>query len=152
MIDSLTGSSIVIATKLDGGEQHLTKLSPSDFVAIANYLGTERRNSIIQNAGAAQLAPQELFRILNDFDARPVTLGDIIDAAKRSDIQRDVLLRALRRSDADADEAELDAMNLDLSDIFRLVLQLLHVKLEPVKNGQAGERPLPDAPEEPASP
>lgn len=152
MIDSLTGSTVVIATKLGGGEQQLSKLSPSDFVAIANYLGLERRNSIIANAKLAQIEPMELFRILNDFDARPVTMADIIDAAKRSDVQRDVLLRSLRRSKSDATEADVDAMNLDLTDIFRLVFQLLHVKLEPIKKGQASQSPLPVAPEEPASP
>lgn len=145
MTDPTNGSVTVEAPKLGGGAVSMKKLSPSDFVTLANRLTKERRESIVQNAKDAGTDPKELAAALNAFDARPVTRVDVVTAAQLPAIQAEIFRLSLVRAKPEATDADVDALELDLSDAYRLALSLLHIDVAAkpaAKDRKEGDRPL----------
>jgi hypothetical protein len=154
--DPNNGSRTVAALLLDGGTIDLQKLTPSDFVALANFIVKPRREKLEANAKAAGYTGKELFERLNEFDSRPITRAEIIDAVKLPDVQAEVFRRSLARQKPDATIDDVDALGIDMDEGYRLALSLLHIPVRvtaaPATPPKGGAPPLPVAAPSPPGP
>jgi hypothetical protein len=156
--DPNNGSRTVAALLIDGGTIDLQKLTPSDFVALANFIAAPRREKLEANAKAAGYTGKELFERLNEFDSRPITRAEIIDAVKLPDVQAEVFRRSVARTQAkDATLDDVDALGLDMDEGYRLALSLLHIPVRVTTPTTptaptGGAPPLPVAAPSPPSP
>jgi hypothetical protein len=155
--DPNNGSRTVAALLVDGGTLDLQKLTPSDFVALANFIVKPRREKLEANAKAAGYTGKELFERLNEFDSRPITRAEIIDAVKLPDVQAEVFRRSVARTQAkDATLDDVDALGIDMDEGYRLALSLLHIPVRvtaaPATPPKGGAPPLSVAAPSPPSP
>jgi hypothetical protein len=153
--DPNNGSTTVIAPLMEGGTRSMRKLSPGDFVALANFIAEPRRKALEANAQAAGYTGKELFERLNDFDSRPVLRADVVEAANEPRVQIEIFRRSLAKDKPDATDTDVDALGLDLQYSYRLALALMHISIsvkpppEPAKG--ANGSPLPEGAKVPST-
>lgn len=147
--DPETGAQYVVVKKQsDGSEIRLTRLAPSDFVALANRMFRQRKDLFKENLQVAGIVGDEAFAKLNEFDSRRPNRSDVLKYSLEEDGQQQIILMALRRQKPDATEADVDGLELSPTSMMVLSGDLIYLNMSP--NGQpeavgGGENPLPDS-------
>lgn len=114
----------VIVNLPDGGELKLQKLSPSDFIALAETIQAQRKKLLRENLDAVDAPLDDKLRALADLDARQPRWGDVLNFALTPAGGVEVMRIALKS----AGVSETSLNGFDPGRFQDHVLDLLHVE------------------------
>jgi hypothetical protein len=136
------------AKLVEVGKAHLRMLAPSDFVALKNKI----REGYLADARAVitetQMSPERGAVLLLEAKRRDIQRSDVVDFALSVDGWAEVIGLAMKRTDDGkvATMEQIDALEIDMSQINRIMSELCGFRLAAVP--QAGApNPPPGAPQ-----
>lgn len=133
MNDPVSGSQLV-TVNTSAGERQFKRLSPADWVSLANIFKRQRKSALRVELATGGADPDEARRQLDAMDRRPVKYRDVEQYVNTLEGQYMALRLAVSRdpavgSDEDAIEAAIADLAPDPGDWNRIVADLLNLQL-----------------------
>lgn len=125
-----------ILNRPDGTAVEFPILSPSDRIAFRNAFRLFRKRQKGINLKLTGATDKEVRDELDAFDARRLPERDVEDWIFDPEGQREAVLLSLRRSNPQAGESEVDALDLGEFDGLTVAAAVMRIKLVPVQEGE----------------
>jgi hypothetical protein len=133
MTDPDTNSGLVTVNLPNGGERHLKKLAPSDWVKLANTLRTYRKAEARAWAKAGGAKEEEVRKAVDAIDRRPVRHRDVEAYVNDLGGQQATIILSLQKDNPDAGDAEFDALGIPSREWVHIVAGLLDLEVYKVE-------------------